>query len=435
MKSEYFNTLRTKLGSMKQPGDTSQPWQSAGMTLELLLPDGWPVKSSSISWCLRKDGNIIDEGETRDLAELVNRSKGAYVLAWAPAKDVLLTRINMPTRRKSRIEQALPYALEDILLKDPDSQHFTHTRINGNELAIAVIAKQAIATWVDEFREHGLPVRAILPVTLGLPVTDNAITVNLDNNHIWARISKYQGISLPALNLDQVPALIRTMISGTDNSITSMDVYNMHHDANWEQWHELTGIEIRSGHQPLLDLIKPSRCPINIMHGNYVIQIQSESKPLSQFRPAMAMTGLALFLLLAQQVIDVWQLSRLDNSLQKEMLQLYRKTFPAEKVIRDPFLQMKQKFNDVSGHSPDKDLFISLLGKTTALLRTSGNFTLSTVSYSNNKLTLNITLKDYAALDSLKSMASEHGLEFEVLSANRRENEIAGRIRLGAIQL
>ncbi|MBE9516036.1 MAG: type II secretion system protein GspL [Proteobacteria bacterium] len=433
VKNDFLNFLMSRLTSAGTGGTArAQAWQTAPVTLELLLPDNWPVGDSAISWCLRKHGSITDEGATRNLGELKEKAKDAFVLAWVPSRDVLLTHLNMPTRSRSRIEQALPYALEDILLNEPDTQHYTHLRAGADELAVAVVAREAISDWVKELNESGLPVRALLPTPLGLPFAEQTATLIQENGQLCLRTGSHDGMALMGHTKDPLPTLLKPILdeAKSRNSLSSIDIYNLDPDTDWEQWHKDLELEIQSGHQPMLSLLNPGHCPFNLMHGDYTVQQQQESRPLSQFRPAAIMAAIGFSLLISQHIIDAWQLSRENSALQKEMTSLYKKTFPDAKAIRDPVIQMQQQYNEIAGGGTGSDAFIGLLSRTTSLLKSAGTYTLTTISYNDKKLMLNINLKDYASLDQLKNKAADHGLTLDVVSANRRENQIAGRIRI-----
>jgi general secretion pathway protein L len=431
VKNDFFNSLMSRLGGMDSPS-RPQAWQSATMTLELLLPESWPVSNHSISWCLRKHGSIVDQGETRNLSDLKDKSKDAFVLAWVPTRDVLLTRLSMPTRSKRRIEQALPYALEEILLNDPDTQHYTYTRATDNDLAVAIVARETIADWINELNESGLPVRALLPTLLGLPYSVQTATLVQEDNQLCLRTGNYSGLSLAVQPDSHPPELLKPILdeARSNDNLTSIDIYNMDDSTNWDDWHKLLALEIRSGQQPLFSLLNPVSCPLNLMHGEYTIQIQKKKQPLNQLKLAAIMATVGLFLLLTQHLIDAWQLSTTNETLQKEMVSLFRKTFP-KVPVRDPVAaQMNQKYNELIGGSSAGGAFMNLLSSTTSLLQNTGNYSLTTINYNDKKLTLNINLKDYAALDQIKGKAADYGLKVEVLSANRRENLIAGRIRI-----
>lgn len=412
----------------------SHAWQTAAVTLELLLPEGWPVSGNIINWCVRKHGSIVDEGQTHNLAELKDRAKDAFVLAWLPTRDVLLTRLTMPTRRKRRIEQALPYALEEILLKEPDTQHYTYTRATDDELAVAIVAQETISDWINELNESGLPVRALLPTLLGLPYSDQTATLVQDNNQLCLRTGIYSGLSLAVQPQpgSHPPELLKPVIEEaiTRDRLESIDIYNMDDATDWDNWHKSLELKIRSGQQPLFSLLSPASCPLNLMHGEHTIQIEKKEQPFNQLKPAAIMATVGFCLLLSQQLVDAWQLSSTNDALHKEMISLYKKTFPGAKAIRDPVLQMQQRHSELMGGSAAGGAFMSLLANTTSLLQSTGTYSLTTINYNDQKLTLNINLKDYAALDQIKSKAADHGLNIEVLSANRRENQIAGRIRI-----
>ncbi|MDH5633666.1 MAG: type II secretion system protein GspL [Gammaproteobacteria bacterium] len=442
MNSSLFISIKQKIAALQTRKAKAESWQSAPVTLEIFLPQSWSKNTSTglaegstsatiaepIAWCLRKNNLVVEQGNVDTLGKLKEQARGANIIAWAPANAVLLTSLQMPTTRRKRIEQALPYAMEDIILGDPSNQHFVYSPGTDSGLSIAVVNKVLIGEWKQVFEQAGLYVRAVLPLPLGLPYGDSSAVLAKDADCCCLRTSESKGLSVPCSDNNTLLTSLKSALSSTESPITRLNVYNFDETTEWENWHSALDLEIRSGNQPLVNLLHPRHCSLNLLQGQYSIQPAETTTPLYRLRSAAVMAGIAIAALFVLQAGDAYRLKQESNRIQQEMLSLFRTTFPDAKVIVDPVLQMQQKFNELRGGGGDA--FLGLLMKVTPVLTGGDHVTISSISYGGADLTINLTVKDYAALDTLKQRANAASIKLEVLSANRVENKVSGRIKL-----
>jgi len=144
-------TLSEKLNGLVSSRSLSamrRPRRVSATTLELFLPRGWPEGGAQIDWYVRS-GASVSQGQAADLDEIPAYLKSTHVVVWTPPADTLLTQATLPTRSRNKIMQALPFALEDQLLGDPQQLHFAYYRQDDGTLAVAVTSRERLSTWLD----------------------------------------------------------------------------------------------------------------------------------------------------------------------------------------------------------------------------------------------------------------------------------------------
>ncbi len=94
------------------------------------------------SWVIvDPDGKIRQYAIRDDAAGLMQIAYDKQVIVIVPATDVLLTTTILPKMSQSRLQQALPYALEEQLITDVENLHFAIALKQSNdELTVAVVA-------------------------------------------------------------------------------------------------------------------------------------------------------------------------------------------------------------------------------------------------------------------------------------------------------
>jgi type II secretory pathway component PulL len=84
-----------------------------------------------------------------------------------------------------------------------------------------------------------------------------------------------------------------------------------------------------------------------------------------------------------------------------------------------------------SGGATPGDL-LPLLASAGSVIRATPDTRLRGVQYGEASLTLELTLKDFQAMEVMKNALAGRGLNAEVLSANSREGLVEGRMRIRA---
>ena len=407
----------------------------ATSVLELFLPHGWPQSEAPIHWTART-GTDITWGDVYALEDLPAHVRRHVLLVWTPPADTLLTQAILPTRNRRKIAQALPFALEEQLLGDPASLHFAYQRHDEDALAVAVTARERMQAWLQTLHEARLQPTRLCPATLSLPLDVDDWGVAFVDGWIWLRTSPYAGMVCPATNHGP-PTLIAAALKearGTTQMPTRLTVFNAPPDFAQEQWRTALEVEITVSEQSLWEARVNATPPLDLLQGDFA-PARGLRKQLQPLVPAAIIASIWLVGTLGFSVGNWWQLDRKHHSYQQVMTALFRQTFPDAKVVLDPALQMQRNLETLqaqTGGAGNGDL-LPLLAGIAPVMRANPQASLRTLKYEDAKLTLDLRLPDFEALEKIKNaMNATTKVRAEVLAANSRGSEVEGRLRIEA---
>ncbi len=113
-------------------------------------------------------GGQLGPAQTGRLQTLAGLSAQKRLILLAPGADVLVTSITVPVKSSGKMLQAIPFALEEHLIGDIETQHFAISkRDNDGTVGVAVIDKDCLQSVLDKLNEHGLEPDEVIPESLG----------------------------------------------------------------------------------------------------------------------------------------------------------------------------------------------------------------------------------------------------------------------------
>ena len=409
-------------------------WSSKRNTLELLLPREWPEKNGMILWRLRGGGSAL-HGQVNELNEIPGLSAMTHVQVWTPPSETLLTHATLPTRSRAKIQQALPYALEEQLVGEPDQLHFAYRILENNNIAVAVTAKERLRAWVSRLADYGLKSSSICPATLALPHDNASWTLVFRETEIWVRTGIASGFA--ALRRANIPPSQLTMAlqeaRANQNAPSSLTVLQPPHGFVKNIWSTALELPVQAQQQDFWTDAYDVVPAINLLQGSF-----APSSQLRELTPALRPAGIMLAIWLAGSLCfdlwEYWQLKHTNENLRQEMTNLFRKSFP-DAVIQNPALQMSRLLGEMrnkSGKTSSADL-LPLLGNVAPVIQATDRIKLRGMQYSDSRLTLDVTLPDFQAMESVKNAIIARGIQVEVVGANSTASGIEGRLRLGQL--
>lgn len=376
-----------------------------------------------------------------DVDQVQEMAAGRRCVAIVSGLEVLITRVKLPTRRRSRIAQALPYALEEQLTSDIDDLHFAIRRVDGDGwVHAAVVEHSAMQRWQTQLLGLGVDVAAIVPENGLLAVNELYWQVLADDQQVVMALGG-DGLSLePAtapitleaalVNAEKLPEEIEVEApEGLLQRLESIPAA-LSEEPPGVRWQTTEG-ELFERLVERLDL----SVAVNLMQGPYA---PSERwgwlwRPL---RPAAAVLGVWLLAQVVLQVVEVRQLEAERDELRNQIEQVYRDTFPEGRVV-NPRVQMEQHLRHISadsGEDQQPGLLTRLLAKAAPALA-NDRFSLRSLRLRGGALEVELDTADIESLEKLRAaLVKDSGLEVEIRSASAREGRVAGRlvIRQGA---
>jgi len=339
---------------------------------------------------------------------------GARLVVLAPGEQVLLTRARVPTRNPSRLRRALPYAVEDRLLGDADTQHAAAGTADGRDgVLAAVVERSRMRDWLGRLAKAGLQPDAMIPEPLALPRAEgSAGSVLLEDGRMLYRAGDGTGF---AAETDWAADLL-------DDGEPKV-VYRAPGAATAEAF---SGTGAHQLDEPVLAWMARGLDPgIDLLQGDF--------RPVSRggvgrlWRIAAALVLAWGVLELAFAGADYWRLARASDQLEMQITRVFQQTFPGARVV-DARAQMAQHLAALG--APDGGA-LNLLRRVAPVLASRPGLSLESVEYRDGELTLSLRAGSLADLDSLRSaLAGQGGLHAELASATASDKGVDGRLTI-----
>ena len=404
---------------------------AAGVRRTMLrLPRGWPETDTSVYW-YAPDRNAGEQaGRADNLSELPAFVRSAAVHVWTPAAETLLTRVNLPTRSRARILQALPYALEDQLLDEPDKLHFSYVREPDNTLAVAVTRRARLSLWLDVLHGAGLRPASLCPATLALPISSDTWSATFDRDELWVRNGAFSGFVALA-DFAAPPPLLATALReamAENRSPQRLTLYRPPGAVDLDAWRDALDLPVAADGTDFWEIA--SIPALNLMQAEFsqTGHLHQMARPL---RPAAIMLAVWLVGMLTVDTIEWLRLRHTYQNTVGEMRDIFMRSFPDAKTVLDPAVQMQKNLEALQTRGGGPADMLPLLARVTPALKAQQpRVKLNGIKYGERSLTVDLALPDYQTLDAMKNNLQSANLDVEVLAANSRAGEVEGRLRI-----
>lgn len=430
----------------------------------------------------------IFKGNFKDFISFITQ-KDAYrdVQVLLPANDVLYSTLTVPSKSKSRILQAMPFLLEDSLVKNIDKQYFALGDVKSGQCNIAIANHSIIEKLFQQFKEVALPVSLISSEIFLLPWQENKWTIGFINNHVVIRTGKQSGVVNQIHNINFSLRLLLKNVLPTEplselareEAKTSEEVISESNDENpldedSEQENKKTikltsaeglpnvfsiyskqhseqnstvldtisviaeefSIELEVINKDLVELSlsntsellkkgNASQCGINLLQGKY---LPSSLKPVKIpfLKSLMAIFLLGLF---SQLFLMTYQWKTSHDTLEKfetELEQLYFKTFPGSKRLIDVRTQAQNNLRQLQKNSSSSYSFLNLLAVVGDEVRKIKEIKIQSMKFNDGILQLDLVSKGFVFNKIKTTLENKHK---DLLVEERSSSRVKGEVR------
>lgn len=361
-----------------------------------------------------------------DLDALASAAVGLDAVLLLPAPMVWLTELELPVKNPGQIKQALPFALEDRLADDVENYHLTWFRQANRKLAVAAVAKQALADCLQPLRQAGINLVAAYPEALCLPWQAGECSVLMAAGEATFRHGPWLGGGIDDGGLPLVLDALRLEAAdfGALRIFGKADLAAWAEEMNWgysEQPVDAT-LPWLAGQ---LDAVNG----LNVLSGPYANKptTAGESK---RWLPAVGLLVLALAVQLAGQIYLNRQSRQQIAELDLQTQALFQRTFPEVKRIVNVRVQAEQALREIRQRRDDSDQFLRLLYAVGERLGERPDLALSELSFAGDSLQLRLPAVDSSALDAvLSGLRDEWAVGMELTNDPARGEEVRIDVR------
>jgi len=370
---------------------------------------------------------------------------GRRTIVLVPAARVLRTRAEVPVKGASRIAQALPFALEDLMAEDVEELHFAAgPRLADEQVAVAVVRREWMAGWQEQLAAAGINPQALYAESDCILDVAGTTTLILEEQH--ALLRDPGGDSVVA-ELDALDGLLELWLAqprpaAVDGAVPprNLQVYDATVDGLpntvWEKLQpRVESLEVRRlSDGALLRLaaaivVSPG---VNLLQGDYANRTGMGSY-WPRWRLAAALVGALAAIVIAAAGADAWRLKRESAGLETVIRQAASFTFPgvAESANLRALVDARlQGAGGVASGATGRQ-FLETLQTVAGAVAKTGNATVEGMNYRAGIMELQVRAPSADSLDSIRKLVTENGkLKAEIQSSNSVGEEIQGRIRI-----
>lgn len=375
------------------------------------------------------------------LQEAAALASGRKVIVLVPGTEALQVEpILPPLKGGAKLNQIVPYALEDQLATDVDALHFAvGKRATRPGTPVIVVSHDAMQAWIFTLRAVGLQADALYTDTSLLPITADGATLLIDNGRVSAKPH-----NAPVTTLDVAPLSDALQLLLPADPATPLIIYVAEAEYDAEQpalaalRERMTDVQIKllpDGVLPLLALqaarqVDINQGGINLLQGVYTPRTNLGNS----LRPWRYAAGLLAGLFVAHVAVKGIELIRLgkqESALDQQITQTWSQGIPGAAPVAaiEARRAFEQRLLQLQAGSGSHGLMLSLSTLTEAVGKVP-ELQLEAVSYRNDNVDLRIMAPNVDALEQIRQQAQARGVSAEIQSANPKDNRIDGRLQL-----
>ncbi|HYW93904.1 MAG TPA: type II secretion system protein GspL [Gammaproteobacteria bacterium] len=396
------------------------------------LPD---PDTGEITWQTRRDDETATGGHGAP-EELAAAVRGHDVVLLVPTEEVLLARVNLPVRNRSRLRQATPFALEEHLAEDVENLHFALGQTGPSGTPAAVVARARIEHWLAalETEDGRVTVAAVVPDVLALPWQQGRWTLLVEDGRLLVRTGFASGM---AIDPADAGLLLGRLFDGSDSLPTIVDLYHTGAESA-KPVRALLGERIESVAEHVADgllaCIDPApvrALPINLRQGSYAPRREARR----QWRRWRVAVLLFVLLLVFRFGLGFYHLHRVhagNRALEARTQHLFHQTFPDVHRVVDMQVQARQRLDRLRKQTGAGSAgFLPMLGSFSQALGHGENVMLKGISYQNGVMNLDVKADKLDTIDGLKKRITGNSrFRFDIQSVNNNPHGIEARLEM-----
>lgn len=398
----------------------------------------YPDSPELVNWFTFDDtGQLTSEVTIGSVEQFAEQQGDGKIFVLIPGHHVLLSGVEVPSRKAKQIRAAIPFALEEQLAQDVDDVFFALGAVpKQGTIPIASVSKAYLRDVLETLHNANITPDVVIPDTLCVqnPATDWCVLQT--DEHCLVRVSDTQAFSCP---ISDLTLYMRAALENSDYVLPeTLTVIAPDLRDDLRLMLETGGIDITysSNTSQMGTMFAKSLSegvPINLLQDEFAAA--SAWNFDFDWRPWRFAAVFAALIVLTDVGYTFYQNAVLENQrqdLQKSMVLLYKQTFPGAQKIIDPRAQMESKLKSMerSGDTVSAG-FLKLLENTAPTIKATANLELNKITYKNGALDYGFSIDSMASMDSLQADLSSGGaVNVSLESAKNERGKITATVRV-----
>src|SRR3984885_2450096 len=348
------------------------------------------------------------------LSLAVPRAAGRRVCVLAPGADVLLAAPDVPHKAGARLQQLVPYALEEDLAENIDELHFAIGKRTTDSLntPVAVVARALLDEWLATLRAAGLEPEALYADSDLLPVNPGQAVALLEEDVVSVRPPGGSPVTLPA---DALGEALEIAQSGADASAGARGLILYTGAAEWQRH----SAQVEAA-RPRFDGIK-----VQLLTGGPLALFAQQ---LPAGLAAMLLAGLVA-LHVVGKTVELQVLKKRERQVDTSIRETFHQAMPGEVSALDARRRMEQRL--LAARGAGGGLLPAL--QALALARDSAPGTsVQSLNFHFGSLEMKLSAPDASSLDRLSQSLRSNGWAADLTGGSNVSSGYEGRIQVHA---
>jgi general secretion pathway protein L len=398
-------------------------------------------RDAALTWVgVDRRGQLTTPPGSGDPAALGAAAVGRRLVLLVPGEDVLHLAATVPAASDSRLAQLLPFALEEQIVEDIESQHFAvGPRLPDGTTSADVVSRVRMAEWLGLQDAWGLQFDAIHSESELAPELEGHVCLLIDKDTLTLRAPGRRPVLLPMedlwLSLELGLGVQEAGLDQFHMVVYATAVDWQRHSAQVEALRErFASLKVQllsSGVLPLLAQQLVLARPINLRQGTYVAPRQHAGS-WRAWRLAASLAVALLLLHVVAQGLEWRTLRAQERELDAALTQTLQGIAPNERYGPDLRRRMEQRLAAAGAAASQRG---SLLGMLTAVAEARQNSPatrIEAMSFRQGSIEMRVRGPDAGSLDAINQALRASGLKSDLTSGSPGKDSYEGRMQVTA---
>jgi general secretion pathway protein L len=382
-------------------------------------------------------GAPLSPPQSGPLALAAARIPGRRVCVLVAGADVLLAEPEVPVKAGAKLQQLVPYALEEHLAEDIEDLQFALGKRSSESprVPVAVVARALLDQWLATLRAAGIEPDAMYADSELLPENPGQAVALLEADAVSVRPQGSAPVTLPADALAEALEIAR---GGADASATGGRGLILYTGApEWQQHSAqveaarpyFDGIKVQlltAGPLALYAQQLPTTAAINLLQGDYA-PVSSRGTRLKAWRVAAILLACLIGLHLVGKVAELQVLNRHERQLDSSIRETFRSAMHSEASATDARRLMEKRLAGARGAGG------GLLPALQALVQArdaAPGASVQSLNFHGGALEMKLSAPDASSLDRLSQSLRSNGWQADLTGGSNSGSAYEGRIQM-----
>jgi len=382
-------------------------------------------------------GAPLSPPQSGPLALAAARVPGRRVCVLVGGADVLLAEPEVPVKAGAKLQQLVPYALEEHLAEDIEDLHFAVGKrsAESNRVPVAVVTRALLDEWLSIVRGAGIEPDAVYADSELLPQNPGQAVALLEADTVSVRPPGGAPVTLPADALSEALEIARggAEVSGTGGR--GLILYT-----GAPEWHQhsaqveaarpyFDGIRVQllaGGPLALFAQQLPSADAINLLQGAYA-PVSSRGVGFKAWRVAAILLAGLIGLHVAGKATELQLLKRHERQLDASIRDTFRSSMHTEASAAEARRVMERRI--AGGRGAGEGLLPALQALVQAR-NTAPGTNVQSLNFHGGALEMKLSAPDATSLDRLSQTLRSNGWQADLTGGNNTGSSYEGRIQM-----